>query len=294
MLLEQLSRLSTMKYTYKTFQKQYPDDGACLERVFQNRYGDLKYCPKCAAETKFYRVKKRQCYSCKWCGYQLFPLSNTIFRSSSTSLLDWFTAIFLFSIAKNGVSAKELERHLGVTYKTAWRMAKQIRLLMQEDIGFLGGEGKIVEIDGALVGPRSKKTEINRRKGKKPILAAIERSGKMKAQVAFEDASTILPFLKNNVDQKSVINSDAFRGYHRVSLDFDHEFVNHAKREYSRQGVNINTVEGFFGQLKRSVNGTYHGISSKYVSFYLNEFVYRFNHRKEAICPLLLSSVGKP
>lgn len=281
-----------MKYTYKHFQQQYPNDNACLERVFQNRYGDLKFCPKCAAETKFYRVKKRQCYSCKWCGFQLFPLSNTIFRSSTTSLIDWFTAIFLFSIAKNGVSAKELERHLGVTYKTAWRMAKQIRLLMQEDSGFLGGEGKIVEIDGTHVGPKS--NVANSRKSKKPVLAIIERGGKMKAAVAYEDATTVLPFLRDNVDRKTMINSDAFRGYHRVSLSFDHEFVNHAKREYSRQGVNTNTVEGFFGQLKRSVNGTYHGISSKYVQFYLNEFVYRFNHRKEAICPLLLASVGRP
>lgn len=281
-----------MKYTYKHFQLQYPNDDACLERVYLNRYGELKYCPKCAAKTKFYRVKKRQCYSCKWCGHQLFPLSSTIFRSSTTSLHDWFYAIYLFSVAKNGVSSKELERQLGVTYKTAWRMARQIRLLMQEENNFLGGIGKTVEIDGTHLGPKS--NVANSRRSKKPILAMVERGGKMKASVAYEDATTILPFLKDNVDRRTMINSDAFRGYHRVSLNFDHEFVNHAKKEYSKRGISTNTVEGFFGQLKRSVNGTYHGISSKYVQFYLNEFVYRYNHRKEAICPLLLAKVGRP
>lgn len=283
-----------MKYTYKHFKKLYPNDNVCLEKVFQNRYGELKDCPRCGAETKFYRVKKRQCYACKWCGHQLFPLSNTIFRSSTTPLSDWFYAIYLFSVAKNGVSAKELERHLGVTYKTAWRMAKQIRFLMREDNITLGGSGKIVEIDGTHIGPRAKKTDTNRVKNKKPVIAMIERGGKMRAKVGYEDASTILPYLKNNVDRASMINSDAFRGYHRVSLNFDHEFVNHAKQEYSRQGINVNTVEGFFGQLKRSINGTYHGISSKYVELYLNEFAYRFNHRNDSICALLLATVGRP
>lgn len=290
--MERICILETMRYTYQHFQSQYPDNEACLEKVFQNRYGEQKFCPKCAAETKFYRVKKRQSYACKWCGYQVFPLAHTIFRSSTTSLKDWFYAIYLFSVAKNGVSAKELERHLGVTYKTAWRMARQIRLLMQDENDYLGGPGKTVEIDGTYVGPKS--NVANSRKSKSPVLAMVERGGKLKASVAYEDATTILPFIKDNVDRGTMINSDAFRGYHRVSLNFDHEYVNHARREFSRKGIGINTIEGFFGQLKRSVNGTYHGVSSKYVQFYLNEFVYRYNHREEAICSLLLEAVGRP
>lgn len=281
-----------MKYTYKQFKKQYPNDDVCLERVFQNHYAYLQLCPRCAAATKFYRVKKRQCYACKWCGHQLFPLANTIFRSSTTSLSDWFYAIYLFSVAKNGVSAKELERHLGVTYKTAWRMAKQIRLLMQDTGESPGGMGKIVEIDGTLVGPKS--DTHNSRRSKQPVLAMTERGGKLKASVAYEDATTALPFLRDNVEKGSKVFTDGSRAYHRVSLDFDHKYVTHAWRQFSKAGVNVNTIEGFFGQLKRSVNGTYHGISDKYVQLYLNEFVYRYNHRDQAICPLLLVMVGKP
>src|SRR5438309_836483 len=89
------SIVRSMRYTFKDFKAEYPDDDACLQAVFQNRFGDLKYCPKCAAETKFYRVKKRQCYACMHCGYQLHPLADTIFRKSSTSLWNWFYAIYL-------------------------------------------------------------------------------------------------------------------------------------------------------------------------------------------------------
>src|SRR5690606_29188382 len=113
-----LATILPMRYTKKQFEAEYPDDDACLDAVFKNRFGDLRFCPSCGAETNFYRVKKRQCYACQWCAYQLHPLAETIFRKSRTSLKDWFYAIYLFSVSKNGVSAKELERHLGVTYKT--------------------------------------------------------------------------------------------------------------------------------------------------------------------------------
>ena len=120
------------KYTIKDFNHQYPNDDACLHEVFLNRYGKLKVCPKCTKTTHFYKVTDRKCYACQSCGHQLHPLANTIFHKSETTLKTWFFAIFLFSNSKNGVSAKELERQLGVTYKTAWRMARQIRSLMNE------------------------------------------------------------------------------------------------------------------------------------------------------------------
>jgi len=118
-----------MKYTITQFNKDFPDDDACLERMFKQRFGDLKYCPKCGAETSFYKISDRKCYSCQHCGNHIYPLAGTIFHKSPTSLKLWLYAIFLFSASKNGVSAKELQRQLGVTYKTAWRMARQIREL---------------------------------------------------------------------------------------------------------------------------------------------------------------------
>ena len=131
-------------YTIKDFNKEYQDDSACLNQIFNNRFGFLKECPECKNKAKFYKVSNRKCFACQFCGYQIHPLADTIFHKSSTPLKLWFYGIFLFSASRNGVSAKELQRHLGVTYKTAWRMAQQIRKLMSQDTDKLSG---IVEAD---------------------------------------------------------------------------------------------------------------------------------------------------
>lgn len=123
-----------MRYTVKQFHKDFPSDDVCIDTIFKERYGDVATCPKCGVVgTKFYRVTGRKCYACMHCGYQLHPLAQTIFHKSSTPLTDWFYAMYLFSVSKNGVAANELKRHLGVTYKTAHRMARQIRSLMSQD-----------------------------------------------------------------------------------------------------------------------------------------------------------------
>lgn len=278
-----------MRYTYKDFQKEYPDDDACLEAVFQSRFGDLKYCPRCAAETKFYRVKKRQCYACKHCGYQLHPLANTIFRKTTTPLTSWFHAIYLFSVAKNGVSAKELERHLGVGYKTAWRMCKQVRLLMQQENDKFSGT---VEADETFIGGKTKGRDWHKRKS--VVLGIAEKNGQAKAVVADgANASTALPFLKASIELGSTVHTDDSRIYSRVKRDFEHEFVNHSAKEYVRGNVHTNTIEGFWGQMKRSISGTYHAVSPKYLQSYVNEFVFRYNYRDVAVGPILLEKAAK-
>lgn len=122
-----------MDYTIFDFNKQFPDEVACLDEMFNKRYGTLEVCPKCTKETTFHRSKNRKVYACQFCGHQLSPLAGTIFHKSPTSLKLWFHAIFLFSTSENRVSAKELQRQLGVTYKCAWRMAKQIKSLSTQD-----------------------------------------------------------------------------------------------------------------------------------------------------------------
>lgn len=281
-----------MRYTYKQFQEQYPDDDACLEAIFRSRFGDLKDCPRCGViDTKFYRVKKRQCYACMHCGYQLHPLAATIFRKSSTSLTNWFHAIYLFSVAKNGISAKELERHLGVTYKTAWRMCKQIRLLMQQDREMLSGT---VEADETYIGgvKRGHKTKFD---NKTAVVGIVEKGGMAKAfATKHANATNTIPFLKANIAQGSVIHTDESRIYTRVKRDFDHAFVNHSKYQYVKAGVSTNTIEGFWGQLKRSIDGTYHSVSPKYLQSYVNEFVFRYNFRGVSVGPVLLELAAKP
>lgn len=280
-----------MRYTFAQFKSDFPDNDSCLELIFLNRYGDLKFCPKCAAQTKFYKVKKRQCYACMHCGHQLHPLSKTIYRKSSTPLWNWFYAIYLFSVSKNGVSAKELERHLGVTYKCAWRMAKQIRLLMQQDTDMLSG---IVEADETWVGGKRAGGSPRHLDNKTAVIGIAERRGGARAIVAHPSASTALPFLRANVEGGSIVHTDESSIYTRVKRDFQHEFVNHGRKQYVKGNVHTNSIEGFWGQMKGSINGTYHMVSPKYLQSYVNEFVFRYNYRDVPICLLLLERAAKP
>lgn len=138
-----------MKYSIKNFRQDFPDDKTCLAFIFKHRYPKGLTCPKCN-RTSFVPVEGRRSYACA-CGYQVYPTEGTIFHKSPTPLTLWFHAIFLMSQSKNGVAAKELERQLNVTYKCAWRMAKQIRLLMGQGPGPLGGL-EIIEADETYVG----------------------------------------------------------------------------------------------------------------------------------------------
>ncbi|HSX33130.1 MAG TPA: IS1595 family transposase [Candidatus Saccharimonadales bacterium] len=288
--------MKTPRYTIDTLHQQFPDDDACLDYMFQKQHGELKACPKCGVVSpKFYRVRNRKCYECNDCGYQLSPLANTMFHKSDTPLKKWFYAIYLFGVGKNGVSAKEIERHLGVTYKTAWRMAKQIRLMMQQDGNPLSG---IVEADETYVGGvRRKSVQNSQWENKTAVVGIVEKKkgqGKVKAfATKHADATVTLPFLRSNILPGSTLHTDDSRIYSRVKRDFTHEFVNHSKLEYVKSGVHTNTIEGFWGQLKRSLDGTYHCVSPKYLQYYVNEFVYRYNHRDVAAFPALMEVAVK-
>ncbi len=280
-----------MRYTIKQFNEEYPNDDACLDTIFKERYGDVTICPKCGVmDTKFYRVTGRKCYACEHCGYQLHPLAETIFHKSSTPLKSWFYAIYLFSVSKNGVSALELQRHIGVTYKTAHRMARQIRSLMTSNTKISGN----VEADETYMGGRIQKRE-NRLKNKTPILGVVERKGEVRAKVVDgANASTALPFLRANVEANSAIITDDSRIYKRLHREYPHESVNHSEYEYVRGIIHTNTIEGFWGQMKRSIDGTYHCVSPKYLQYYVNEFVFRYNLRGAVVYPVLLGLASQP
>lgn len=282
-----------MRFTVKQFNERFPTDDACLDYMFAQAYGSMPACLKCGVvDPRYYRVRGRKCFECKDCGYQLHPLAGTIFHKSSTSLRDWFYVIYLFSVAKNGVSAKEVERHLGVTYKTAWRIAKQVRSLMMQTSNPLTG---IAEVDETYIGGKHRRNGMF--SNKTAVIGIVEKkkdSGQIKAFATKQANATVaLPFLHSSIAAGTIVHSDESRIYTRVKRTFDHEFVNHSKLEYVRAGVHTNTIEGFWGQLKRSIDGTYHCVSPKYLQLYVNEFVYRYNHRRSPVFPVLIAAAAR-
>ncbi len=167
------------RYTINDFNRNYPDEDACLERLRNRRYPDGSTCEKCERETKYHRDAGRRSYSCQWCGHHVHPTADTIFHKATTSLRLWFYAIFKMASTRCGISAKQLERELGVTYKTAWRMFHQIRKMLTDDNDQqLSGT---VEADETYVGGRRRGTKRGRPgkdSHKTPVFGMVERKGR--------------------------------------------------------------------------------------------------------------------
>lgn len=267
-----------MKFTIKDFRKRFPNDDACLDELMHKRFGDVAHCPDCKKETNFYRVKKRKCYQCQWCGYQISPTAGTIFHKSRTPLTDWFYVMYLMTATRSGVSAKEIERQLGVTYKCAWRMCHQVRQAMNERPIKLKGD---VELDETYMGGKKKGTRGRGAKGKTPVFGAVEREGKLDASVV-EDckAKTLMPIVQETVEVGSNVMTDEFRSYGKLArFGYNHEHVCHSAKEYVRGIVHTNSLEGFWSQLKRGISGTHIWVSQKHLQRYINEFAFRYNQR---------------
>lgn len=257
--------LITMKFTITEFRKRYPDDNACLDEIFKLRYSDLKKCPECDKETKFHRVKNRRCYECQWCGYQIYPTQGTVFEKTTTPLIYWFYAIYLMTATRSGVSAKELERQLGVTYKCAWRIAHQIRELMGagKSIKFSG----ITEIDDTYIGGKRAGKRGRGAEGKAIVFGMVNRGSNVKAvTVSNVKRNTIIPILERSVEKGSAIHSDEFLSYRLLPKSgFNHSFVKHSSKEYVRGICHTQSIEGFWSQLKRSISGTHVWVSKKHL-----------------------------
>lgn len=278
-----------MRYTFKQFKAEYPDDQACLVAVLENRYGNT--CPRCGVMgVKGHPITGRKGFVCSECDRHVYPLANTIFHKSETSLWSWFYAMYLFSVAKNGVSAKEIERHLGVTYKTAWRMCKQIRLLMQSDDDMLEGT---VEVDETYIGGRHKRRFKHGKK--QSVFGAVKRDGSIRAKhVRSTGVRVLLPEIYRTIKPGAHIISDEYGSYKKLSIyGYAHTAINHSKYEWARDDAHTNTIEGFWSQLKCSLRGTYCTVSPKYLQNYVDEFTFRRNHRFQPIFPVLFERAVK-
>ena len=277
-----------MKQTnVRQFFQRFPSDEACLEHLFNVRFGQGHVCPKCERSAKWYRLASEQAFSCQWCGHHIHPMVGSIFEKSRTPLQLWFYAIFLFTTTRHGVSAKELQRQLGVTYKTAWRMAALIREHMAAIDGEtpIGGEGKVVEIDEAYVGGRRDGQGKRGRSldGQTVVFGMVERGGDVIVKVV-PDAkkATLQPIISDNVLPGTEVHTDKFRGYDGLEdRGFDVRRVNKDKlgKYVGPNGETVNAIENFWRHLKCSIEGTHVSVSPQHLERYAKEFEYRFNRR---------------
>lgn len=282
------------KFTILKFFDKYPTQAACLDHLFQVRYGEDYVCPACQRAGKWYQLTNRRAFSCQWCGHHEFPCVGTPFEKSRTDLRLWFYAVYLFTTSRHGVPAKELERQLGVTYKCAWRMAHEIRKHVADVDGDdrLGGP---VEVDETYFGGRVRgKGRGVKMENKSVILGMVERDGELVMKVM--DRATkrgVREHIIRNVRPRTKISTDESILY--VGLEhrgFPIERVNHSEEEWARGDVHTNTIESVWAQLKRSIRRTHVSVSRKHLSKYVGEFEYRWNARKrpKTMLPELLST----
>ena len=279
------------KLTVREFFKRFPDEATCLEHVMDVRFGLRHTCHKCGVvDATFHRLENRKAYCCAHCGDHLYPCAGTIFEDSRTPLQVWFYAIYLFTVSRNGVAATELQRALGVTYKCAWRMARQIRSLMEKaDDGANTVLSGHVESDETFVGG------VARGKGRGPyaggnktvVLGMKERGGRLVTKIIdTPNTATLKAAFDKHVAPGSVVSTDEHKGYNLVAEgDWTHLQVNHSEKDYahydyrSKETAHVNSLENFWKHFKASVRGTHVHVSKKHMDKYLGEFTYRANQR---------------
>ena len=269
-------------FTVLDFYKRFPDDDACLDHLMTLRHGNPTDCPKCGRNAKFYKLAKEPAYSCEWCGHHIHPMVGTPFQRSSTPLQKWFYALYLFTTTRHGVPAKELQRQLGVTYKTAWRMGHEIRKYMAQIDGDPPLDGH-VEVDETYIGGRRKGGKRGRgAPGKTVVFGMVERDGDMITRVVQNvQRETLETHILEHVAHGSRISSDELASYAKLARHgYKHGAVNHSADEWARGDIHVNTAEGFWSRLKKSIKGTHVHVSAKHLPKYLAEFEYRFNMRR--------------
>lgn len=301
---------SESRYSLVEFMCDFPDDETCLAWLWNTRYNlgdDTAHCERCGEVRKFARYgtkQQRQSWTCTACGLHVHPTAGTIFHKSSTSLHLWFYAMYLMTSTRCGISAKQLERELGVTYKTAWRMFTLIRneLMGQDDDPPLG---RHVEMDEMYVGGKPRQSDRARwereaaeygpelapgaqrslaqkwsAETKTQVWGAVERGGRVQAQViSSRRKPTIMAHVVRRVTEDAVVYTDTAHVY--GSLRQEHHMVNHHERVYVSGAVHTQTIEGFWSLVKRGISGTHHAVSRKWLQGYLNEYVWRYNHRDD-------------
>lgn len=282
-----------MATNIRDIQTKYSNQQKCLNLLEKLRWGKNVTCPYC--DKNKIRVvdalKKR--YICKSCKEQFSVFTDTIFEGTLLELPIWFQIIALMLNAKSGMAAKEIQRNLGITYKTAYYTAMRIRIGMLEDCTCLNG---IIEMDESYFGGKHRKTHRNisandptlanvtlkrgRGTNKVSVAGMVQRKGKVKTKVIEKlSKRNLLAMLKTYAKKEnSILVTDGFRSYNDLEKYIDRLKINHSKA-FSKGIVHVNTIEGFWSYVKNGIRGSYKAISKKYLPLYLLEYEWSFNHR---------------
>jgi transposase len=275
-------------FSVRDFFKRFPDDETCLTHIFKVRYGDRHVCRACGVESTFHRMSDRRAFACAACGDHVYPTAGTIFQDTRTPLQVWFYAIYLFVTTRHGVSGKELQRQLGVTYKTAWRIGHKIREQMDkgEVKQLLAGH---VEIDEAYVGGRRPGKRGRGAAGKTIVMGFKERGGRLITEITPDvKLKTLREETLRTVEPGSTVSTDELYSYALLKVEgFTHVAVKHGAKQWTIYDSETETlhhtnhVENFWRHFKHWVRGTHVSISQKHMKRYLDEFTFRANHRQE-------------
>ena len=269
--------------------RKFKSDEDCLTYIEKMRWpnGEIAcvHCGEIGRVSTITRQKKgdnkrTRIFQCLACGKQFSATSGTIFNDTHLPLTKWFLAIAMICEAKKGMSAMQLQRHLGVNYRTAWHLAHRIREAMQDGISLLTG---VVEVDETYVGGkvRRKGKPFVQKDKKDVVLGLIERGGKLRLVPVADSKRTIIePVIERHVSPDALLQTDDSSIYHIIGKRHagGHRAINHS-RSYGLGENHSNTIENAFSLLKRGIYGSYHKVSIKHLGRYCNEFSYRFNRR---------------
>lgn len=265
--------------------RDFPDEQSCIEYLEETRWEGNPVSPF-DPTSKVYKCKGNR-YYCKNTGKYFNVRTGTLFDGTKIPLQKWFIVIWLLASHKKGVPSRQLARDIGVTQKTAWFMLHRIRGCYADLDTTLSGE---VEMDETFVGGknknrhRDKKVPVCRGRAhidKTPVLGMVERGGRIVAQVIPDTSQrSITPVVCQRVDRSATVYTDEWQGYDTIAKLYSRFFVDHSRGQYVSGNVTTNRIEGFWGILKRGIIGVYQMTSRKHLQRYVDEFVWRYNHRK--------------
>jgi transposase-like protein len=274
---------------------RFHDEDKCRAYLEAQRWPDGLECPRCGGKV-ISRIKTRHQLDCDSCRYRFSVTAGTIFHDSHLPLWKWFLAVYLIIESKKGISANQLKRTLGVSYKTAWYLCHRIRVAMNEvDAQLLKG---IVEVDETFVGGEMRGKGRGYKGNKTVVVGAMQRGGNICLKVVRgADRETLHGFIRENTaDGTEAIYTDEWPAYRGIADgDTEHDAVKHRSGEYVRGDVHTNSIENVWSLLKRSIIGSYHQVSAKHLDAYLDELEFRYNNRenphmfRDALCKLLVA-----